>query len=403
MWLVWPPARWWVTTAELPRVAVDAPPQTRFALYPDVQPMTFAGRGSGLDPDAYVRPNGVSPLDGSTAAYPAAVALRSFARTNSTAQLAALGVSRIIVRPWLQTDVKTLAQQLALPTSLPVPALGATRTLDAAPELALVSRLDVVDSPPQIGSNAVFYGDVAGMRGASVPQAWATFVAPLTIRPSGREIRAARAWVDVRQAFIAQPDVAQGLGGVITTSPSASLAVSAPTRALVWVRGELVDVENRTLGSGNGDGYRWIDVPAGSTALRCRGECVVAAFGTPPSLLQNGLGSAALTKVPFHAAVPWLAIAELPAGRDAGFLRYEIGYDSHWLALWQGGALPHLRVESAFNGWLVPVHALPERIVLIEYVAAIQQLCECIGLIWTIALAIRFVRERMSARRTQVA
>jgi hypothetical protein len=395
-WFVWPPARWWIDASELPRVSIDAPPHTRFALFPDEQPMTFGGRGSGLDPDAYARPGGVTPLDGSTAAYPAAVALRSFAQTKSTAELSALGVSRIIVRPWLKTDARTLAHQLALPTGLATTLGGGTIALQAAPELALVSRLAVVALPPRIGSNAIFFGDVAGLRGEGIPNAWARFVAPVTLQPSGREISAARGWVDARQGFIAQPELAQGLGGVVTTS-AAPLAVRAPARALVWVRGSLFGNAKLALLRSDG-GYRWIGIPATVRTLRCRGECLVAALGTPPPAVAPSAPKAAVAAVPFRAAVPWLVVTDLPARRAGSFLRYEVGYDSHWLALTAHGVLPHLRVESAFNGWLVPAQGRPERVVLVEFIAAIQALCECIGLLWSVTLAVRFLRESARAR-----
>jgi hypothetical protein len=122
-------------------------------------------------------------------------------------------------------------------------------------------------------------------------------------------------------------------------------------------------------------------------------------LGTPPpSAVAPSTERGELTAVPFRAAVPWLVVTDLPARRAGSFLRYEVGYDSHWLALTAHGFLPHLRVESAFNGWIVPAQGRTGPVVLIEFIAAMQALCECVGVLWTVTLAVRLFRESRPVR-----
>ena len=49
-----PPARFWVPARDFRRFAVDAPANTRYALMPPMQPLSFSDRGDGLDPNAVV-------------------------------------------------------------------------------------------------------------------------------------------------------------------------------------------------------------------------------------------------------------------------------------------------------------------------------------------------------------
>ncbi|MBC5799365.1 MAG: hypothetical protein GIW94_05250 [Candidatus Eremiobacteraeota bacterium] len=392
-WAVLPPSRWWIPLSQVPELRVTAPDNSRVAFMPDVQPMQFRGRGSGLDPDLYPRPNDVLPLNGGVTPFPAGVALRRFAMTGRIDELRGLSVSRVYSRPWLTTNAGALGPQLALPANFPKSARIKAIALRPAPELALASSLNIVSLPPSVGSSAVFFGDVAGLRGDGIPRSWSELPSSSEVLPALRETTAARAWVDVRQAFLAQPELGQGLGGALTTSPSALLHIQPSASALVWVKGRLLAAGGRVLFRSRG-GYHWIAIPSFVTALRCEGECVVAARSSSVSRIPLSAAPARLTGIRFFAPVPWLAVSRLIGRKSPSFLRYDVGYDPHLIAISRGRVFPHFRVDSFANGWIVPAHKGSTRVVIVEYVAALQLICEFVGVLWTLALLSRIALGR---------
>ena len=389
-WCLVPPLRWLVPLRDLPPVGVSAPDRTRVAFIPDVQPLTFGGRGSGLDPNAYPRPNDVLSLNGLDASYPANVALRRYAVSGVTTELAALGVSRIISRSWLSTDFGRASATFAIGRTLTTRRSRETVAVLPLPELSTFYALRITELPPPIGSAAIFFGDGAGVAGPGVPSRWKTFERPAILRASRSALRASDAWVDVRLAYLTEPDVGQGLGGVITTSKTASLSLEPGRSALVWVRGRLLDAKQRSI-AGTTYGYRWIDVGAAAARVRCDGECVVVAQSNVPHGFDSGERAIAPRSKPvdFQAPLPWFALALLPPTRSVTLLRYAVGFDSHWLAIAPGVTFAHVRVETALNGWVVPPHPAAQRVVLVESIAAAQLCCEFVAILWTLWLCYR--------------
>jgi hypothetical protein len=346
VWIIAPPSRFWVPASSLPSLHVRQAPNTRFALMPASQPMSFDGRGSGSDPDAYARANDVTPLNGYFILYPVDAALASFLLQGQTRPLEALSVATVSERPWLQSDVAALEQQWALPVRA-FPRITRARTvrLSPFPELALLPP-----SQAQIESG----GDVA-------------------IAAPNAEVHADRGWVDARLAFAERPDLAQPFGGALTTDSAAMLPVRSGIGALVFVQGSLHSSDGRVLATTT-RGYRWVPIPATVTAVRCFGLCVVAAQGPPepvPSFADARRGQG----VDFHQILPWLATATVPPG-GAADLRYNVAYDPNWAAYLGGKRLPHLLLEGIVNGWRLPARTLPQRLVLVHVVSAAQFLAE---------------------------
>jgi hypothetical protein len=257
--------------------------------------------------------------------------------------------------------------------------------IDGSPELSLLERIQVSRSLPPLGSGELFFGDVAGQSGASIPPAWATFDAVVPQSAARKRLSASEGWVDVRGAFIGQPELGQAIGGVVTTSRYSMLPVDAGRSILVNVlRGRLISSDGREV-TRETVGYSWVTLPEGTKNVVCSGECVVAAEGTPPSLRSPSVPVA--LQMPLSAPVPWLAWTTLPPRNTETVLKYLVGYDRTMLAISRSGTLPHVRVETVFNGWLVAPHEGTRRVVLIDALAAVQVFLELTGLALLLALS----------------
>jgi hypothetical protein len=392
-WIGAPPNRFWVSTSDLPQPRVEAPSNTRVAFLPDVGPLSLGPFGSGGDPDAFTRPNNVTVLNGAVAVFPAGVALREYAENGSTEAISALSVAQVVARPWLSIDSGSIAQQLAL-GGLAHPALVArSRLLEPVSELESVSGFPISTTPPTIGSSAVFIGDASGLGGRAYADSSPISAAAVYRIAPGLGLSAATGWVDIRSAFLVRPELGQGIGGAFTTSPEATLDVRPDWATLVSIRGRLLSTNGRLL-SESTRGYRWITLPAGVSSVRCAGECAVVAQ-TPvlPATSQQPVAARSLSAVPFTSFVPWLATGVLPPAAHPTYLRYSVGFDSHWIGIAGGAILPHVQVESSMNGWIVASHERQASFVLIEYGAALQAAFEAIGLAWTVALLATFMLE----------
>jgi hypothetical protein len=398
-WIARPPQTFWVTAREVPRVQVPSPPNSRFALIPAFQPMSFAGRGSGIDPDSYPRADGVTPLNQTFPFYPASAALRDYLRHGDTRKLAALSVSCIVVRPWLTSDFHVLRSQLALPVRSEPPraAAPASACIDYLPELTLSGfpRIGTLDT--NIGAGDVFFGDAGRARGPGVPADWQSFGTTQPVRAPNRFVDARDGWVDARLAFLIAPELSQPYGGALTVNPSALLDVRPGLEALVFVRGALRDARGRLV-SGSTAGYAWVPLAPDTTQLRCAGLCVVALQGTPPNLPLNPPAQPA-GGVAFRSYTPWFASATLPAG-PATFLRYNVAYNDLWLAVLDRTALAHVRVDGIVNGWFLPAREGPQRVYLVEagaLVTACAEIVSAAGIALSFLVLARRARRRASS------
>ncbi|MHB8703215.1 MAG: hypothetical protein ACYC8W_03565 [Candidatus Tyrphobacter sp.] len=373
LWWIPPPSRWWVESARLPALEIRAPSNTRFALSPAFQPLSFEGRGNGADPDAYPRDENVTPLNEYAAKYPVDAALGAFLASGDAAELSALSVSIVIQRPWLRSRSDALAQQWALGHRVfpPQPSPARTLALRPLPELSLIAPPAIGSLDDRLGSGNVLYADLP-VHEAFVP-----------VAASNEYVDAAKGWVDARLAFAQRPDLAQGLGGALTTNPHAWLALRADLKALVWVRGAL-RAQNGALVTRTTRGYTWLRLPRATLAVLCEGLCVVAAQGLPPVVPENP-PPRPYRALAFSAVFPWLVRATIPPG-PAGAVRYNVAYDGGWAAYAGGVALRHLRLDTTVNGWIVPRRRAATSLLVIQRVAAGQLAAEI--LVWLLLLGL---------------
>ena len=389
-WLVWSPWRWWVPLDRIAVTHVDAAPGTRFALLPAFQPMSLvAGGGSGIDPDATLRADAVAPINTLEPSYPADAALALFERRADATMLEALGVSSVIARPYFTSDAVALGAQRALPATGGA-SQATTMTLQAAPMLALLPPPSTCSVCRNVGAGAVFFGDVAGMQGAMMPQAWSRYPQTVEIRPPRETFDASAAWVDARLAFAADPSLAQAFGGAVTSQSATPLPVRPGMDALVDVRGRLTS-DDGALVSRTTDGYAWVPLGPHVDALRCYGVCAVALEASGAQRFPRETGAAApATAVTVVFLSPWLARASLPAG-PAATLRLNAAFDRGWILL--SGGIPsasHVRLDGALNAWLLPARSSTTPIALLQWPSAVAAIFEAIGLAWILALIVRW-------------
>lgn len=393
-WVMEPPARYWVPASKLPVVSIAAPPNTRYALMPPLQPIRFLW-GSGLDPDAVVLSDNVTPLNTQQFGYPESPALMRYAITGDTRELSALSVSRIIERPQFETDVQKLGDQLALAPAAPEHGLAAKSAIVPMPELSLTPLPALSAVPAPLWENAIFFGDAAGLRGPGVPAQWQKIPPVHVVAPPSSHVSAADGWVDARSAFVALPDLSQALGGTVTTNPYSLLPIDPQEWTLAFIDGRLEDAGGHAIAAST-RGYRWLPPPH-AAVVRCRGLCVVVAQSARPyeaSAAAPGSCSAALD---FSLPASWLALSTAPVSEQC-LLRYNVRFDPHWGA-WAGGTmLAHVAVDSTANGWIVPAHGVPERLIIVEKVAALQFLLEAAAVLFLTAAAAGYgVRRLWSA------
>jgi hypothetical protein len=367
-WTLAPPGRYWVAASELPAYSIDAPANTRFALMPPLQPLSFRGRGDGLDPGAVVLPGNVVALNTPQFSFPESPALAHYAFTGDDGWLRALSVAQVVERPEYATDLNNLHMQFALPPKAFRPP-GASRMLAPAPELELTDVPALGTLPAPAWENAVFFGDARGVDGPGVPPDWRDAPAVIAVRPSSGRVFAADGWVDVRTAFAVLPQLAQGIGGAVTTNESALLPLDPALATLAYVDGRLEDASGATLATTT-RGYRWLP-PLHAAAVRCAGLCVVAAQSAGPPAPAPGVAKRCKGAPALSVPAAWLAIAELPASREC-MLRYNVRFDEHWLAFLDRTRLGHVAIDSIVNGWVVPEHARAQRVVIVEAVACVQ-------------------------------
>jgi hypothetical protein len=379
-----PAANWYVSANALPRAPIPARPSERVALFPAFQPLSFEGKGSGTDPDAFVRAGAASPINEWFPSYPVDAALAYAERDGDYRYLAALGVSSIVERPYLRTDEGTLRDQRVDSPRRTVAVAVRERAhplagLSVIPLLSLRREEPVAvslgDDPAE---NAVFFGDLR----------------PDLIRgftPSRATHEASRAWVDARLSASTHPENGSAFGGVLTSSrvalplPLQPRAVASEGRGgralLARVDGVLRDDRGRLVAASDAR-FGWHALASDARSVHCSGTCIVALAGSPPrGLPPHHLDDArAREALPVREITPWLAVATLPPGAG-GTLRYNVRYDAHWLGYANGILLRHVRLDTIVNGWVAPFNdgGGERRLIFVEIVAAGQALLEIMG------------------------
>jgi hypothetical protein len=268
----------------------------------------------------------------------------------------------------------------------------------------MLSLLPATGFTGTLGAGRIFFGDAALVRG-NAPAAWRSYRPIVDVAIDREHLQPSDGWVDVRQAFLASPEVAQGIGGAMTTSPTALLPINGEESVLAYVRGRLVDQDSRTFATSDGGGYRWIAPPRRTRYVRCFGTCVIAAEGTVPAGLTSDESARSFGALSFHSWAPWLVSATLPRNPEPRLLRYNVAFDDHWLALAGPTSLAHVRVDSVMNGWIVPRATTDRRLVLLETSALVQAILEIAGVCCTLFVLamVRKTTARSESTRRSVA
>ncbi len=385
-WIAYPPFAYWVNSATMPVVNVEAPPNTRFALLPPFQPMSYRNAGSGMDRDTYRRSGNVTALNEYLASYPVDVALAKYAATGDAGDLEALSVSVIVRRSWLQSNVIALREQLAgVPKAL-APRSSGRVSLDPLPELTIGPMPSIGSLDNELGAGNVLFSDAG--------------IAPIyPLVPSNEFVQASQGWVSATFAFVDHPEYGQGIGGVFTTNARRPLSVQPDLDTLVNVIGRLRAPNGKTI-AGNTNGYRWTLVPSDTNELYCEGRCVVVAQAhLPPRLPLNPPRKPWIAQ-PFAAIFPFFVRADVGTGRS-GLLRYNVRYDPQWVAYEGMHTLSHLRIDATVNGWIVPRANRNRTVWLVQRTAFLQFLCECVGALWVFGLAGYALRPRRFSSMTR--
>ncbi|HLY03737.1 MAG TPA: hypothetical protein VKR56_14730 [Candidatus Cybelea sp.] len=379
-WLFHPPSDLWVGAQTYPHPVVAAPPFSRVALLPAFQPLRLrTGEGDGADPDAIAYPGHVAALNEYLPAYPVDMALAQYEQSGDSAALRALGVSRIVARPWLVSrsngEIGLAASSLGA-TVRPAAARSGDIT-GAAPLISACTDARIVASVDRFGPCDIFFGDAPG------------YAAVTPLRGPSDSIDPAVAWIDAPLAFARMPALAQGIGGVLTQSKLAT-SVTPGAWLLAYVHGRLTASGGGALAAGPGI-FTWVSIPPNVDSVACAGLCELVAesrsFPAIP-LHQPVAGTAAL---PFDRVAPWLyrvhGVADV-----VGLVRLNERYDPGWIALRAWHVLPHVRVALAANGWITTDRSSRD-VFLVQVTAFLQQIAELAGVVCVLSLLKALVRE----------
>lgn len=391
-WLIWPPSNYWVSAARVPQIDVITAPNSRFALLPSFQPLRFQGRGSGADPDAYDRPNNQTPLNQYLTRYPVNVALSELGR-GRTADLAALSVSSIVTRPWLDTDIRTLSYQVNGPLAQSAAGTDKPTMLKFTPEVTTGAAPLVGSLVNVLGAGNVFFGD-AGPLSESNSKGYGAYSQPTIFVASHASSDERRDWVDAQFDFVTRPAIGQGLGGVVTTDSKARLNVRAGQMTLVDVDGTLIGTSGIVVARST-VGYRWIRMPRNVSSVTCHGRCIIVAQTAMVSVPPLNPPSRTYHPVAFQAGPAWF-ITVTPTERSDRVLRYNTAFDANWTA-WDGGhRLPHFRLDATVNGWLLPHPGRSAHIVLVNLAAASEVAAEFAAILWILLIFTLAIRQNIA-------
>lgn len=391
-WAAVPPRNFWVPRGAVPVAAVVSPADTRFALFPAFQPLSFRGLGSGLDPDAFARGEDRYPINETFPRYPVQRALSEYAASGSTTDLQRLSVAEVIRRPYLAESAFHALSEGPMRHRGPV-----RQILSAEPELATAGAPGVGMLNRSLFANGVSFSDLTEeLRRQFLPSV--PYSVARRINASASSVDAHQAWVDASVIFAERPELAQPQAGAYTESPAAVLIVTGPD-ILASVDGRLLAQDGAEIVRASGSGFEWLRLPTRSRALRCMGRCLVTLDGIEPSGVnlepsENKIVSA----VPFQKILPWLLVAQVPNDRSRT-LRYNATFTTGWTAYMDSAALPHFRFDGIANGWILPPRRTREqRLILIEQTAALEIACY-LGLLG-IVVRIGFLHWRMRSARS---
>lgn len=363
-WIAHPAFTWFVPAAALPHIDFPNAPAFRVALEPEFQPLTYQRRGSGVDPDAYIRPGNATPINEALPSYPVDRALSEYMNGRNGYLLGALGVSRVVSRPYLQSDAPALAFQ----SIARIPTNRLQRPRHDLPPIPLLSLWQEYPQQVAIGANlwgnGIFVGDARAISQRAPTQ-------------SDLGLDATHAWVDARFATIVDPSVGSPFPAVFTISQQPLLnTCNTCHRVLISVAGRLVNQNGAIIAQRQIEGYHWANLAPRTTWLVCHGRCAVALFANLPS----GLREEAPDLVDFQSEnfirlLPWLLSTNV---RGGGTLRYNERYDASWAAFEGTHRLRHIQIDRVFNGWWIENSSTEHHLMIINLVAATQAFVMCL-------------------------
>ncbi len=380
-WLFQPPNAVWIPAASYPHPALNAPPNSRVALLPAFQPLALIRvGGSGADPDAYVRSDGVDPLNEYFATYPVDMALARYVQRGDMSALRGLGVAEIVPRPWLVSlsngSIGLAARVVA--AAAPMHRFGATPTYvgDPAPLVSACALPHVIALPDQPGACNLFFGDVASQNG----------VHPL--RPGSDSLDPRDGWIDARLTFAELPAFAQALGGTFTTS-RLPYRIAAGSTVLTNIDGRLLDQNGKTLLAAREE-FQWLKLPADTTSVACDGFCELVATAQRVPRVTPYLTAPRSRPLTFWRLAPWLYVA-WSGTPPAQVVRLNERYDAGWIAIASWRILRHVRLDMSANGWFDSI-STPSMFFIVESTAVVQAIAELIAiayLVWLLKAAKR--------------
>lgn len=380
-WLIRPPSDLWVGAQSYPHPTVSAPSFSRVALLPAFQPLQLrAGAGDGADPDAGEYSGHVATLNAYLPDYPVDMALARYERNGDSEALRALGVSRVIARPWLVSrsngEIGLAASSLGA-RLLPSTARRSEELAGAAPLISLCEGVRIVATVDGFGPCDIFFGDAPG------------YAAVTPVSGPSDSIDPATAWIDARLAFARVPALAQGIGGVLTQSTREN-PVTPDAWLLAYVRGRLTGSDGRTLADGPG-AFTWISIPPDVDSVSCAGLCELVAESRSFPAIPLRQSIARTRALPFEELAPWLyRVRDL--GAAAQVVRLNERYDPGWMAWRAWRVLPHLRLALAANGWTLTDRSSAD-VFLVQTTAFLQQIAELAGVVCVLLLLKALVRE----------
>lgn len=376
-WIAKPVFTFFVPAEATPQVIFPSDPTHRIALLPAFQPMTLSGRGSGYDPDLFTQQGGSRPVNDFLPSFPVDAALSYAWFQHDFRMLTSLSVSWVVDRPALKTNWKALQYQQAFLHDRPSP-LSNTR-LKAPTLFSTTYGLPSTTNDPQdLRSNAVF--SPAGS---------------FEVRRLGsRDFNVRKHWIDSRLAELTNPAWSTASGGAVT-SGAAPLTVPRGSSVLAWVKGTLY----------NGGGVRiaqdvlklrWLPLPRNTTVLKCSGICMISLISAKPEV--SSPPKKTIWQDTFEQLVtPWLFTLDLPPSQTVRTIRFAETYDSYWAAYAGTVKLRHVKLNSVFNGWILPRGATTH-VIVIERLAAVQIGLELLAVIATCAIVLTSALRNFRAR-----
>jgi hypothetical protein len=372
-WIVHPPSGFWIGAGTYPHPAPSAPPFVRIALLPAFQPLQLrSGDGDGADPDAFVYPGRVAPINQYFPTFPVDMALADFEQNGDYGALRALGVGEIVARPWLESRYNGAVGLAA--TSLPVTRrrFSVETLLYVAGPTPLVSECTtphIVTFAGRLGACNIFFADAPGYEPIH------PIVAP------GDSIDPRDAWIDARLAFARAPELAQAIGGALTQS-RVPFPVTPGSWLLANVRGRLLADGGSALAARSG-GFVWLPVPPNVSAVRCDGLCELVAESPAIPLSGRDAETSRVHALEFRSPAPWLYFVTRENSGPA-VLRLNERYDAAWIGITSWHLLEHIRVDMSVNGWLVSGRA--PGLILVQITALLQLIAEIVGIVCLLML-----------------